>query len=161
LWDERGGIVDLGTLTGLHSRTTAINGSGKVAGYGETDELLDCNTAGTFCVYVWAPFSWEDGVMTRLPVLGGTFAQAEDINDDGVVVGTSETDQLLFCEEDRTGLTRCVYQGHAVVWLDGELIDLGQQGKRSYANGINNAWEIAGWAEGFGPVIWRPVEPVE
>jgi probable HAF family extracellular repeat protein len=85
-----------------------------------------------------------------LPHLGGLGGMAADVNDAGIVVGTSET-------PDRAS--------HACIWNpEGELQDIGYAlGRLSGARAINSAGWIAGWAsihptEGgqahFRPVWW-------
>jgi probable HAF family extracellular repeat protein len=64
---------------------------------------------------------------------GGSESAAYDINEHGVVVGSSETDG---------GET------HAAMWIDGEIVDLGTLGgENSWARGVNNLNQVVGVSE--------------
>lgn len=70
--------------------------------------------------------------MTDIGTLGGTFAEANDINDAGIVVGSSTT---------ATG------QWHAFVY-DGTMRDITPLAGFATALGINNRGEVVGTADG-------------
>lgn len=77
---QKGNMVDLGGLGGRFTVATAINDSGEVVGYSQTE-------AG----YTHA-FIWKNGVMTDLGTLsGGNESVATAINDAGEVAGLSST----------------------------------------------------------------------
>lgn len=71
-------IVDLGTLGGSVSVANAIDNDGRVVG---RSTLAGDN--------ITRAFLWQEGVMTNLGSLGGSFSSANRIND-GDVIGTSE-----------------------------------------------------------------------
>src|SRR5690606_8539454 len=109
LWRD-GKIVDLGTFGGDDSEAHDVNNGGQIVGYARA---LD-RTASL-------PFIWEDGVMTRLPLLDDepTFgATAKAINESGIVVGRSDG------RIPGGGWFR-----HAVIWPDSTtVIELGYLG---------------------------------
>ena len=93
LW-QNGGITDLGTLGGMHSRALGINDLGQVVGAFDTEPIPDPNASGPY----ENAFLWEGGVMTDLGTLmhdpsdvGGydyvLTSVGYDINNAGSVVG--------------------------------------------------------------------------
>jgi probable HAF family extracellular repeat protein len=71
-------IVDLGTLGGTISSSTAINNNGQIVGYSTAVD-------GTY-----HPFSWTAaGGMIDVGSLGGAFGEAVAVNNRGHVVGWS------------------------------------------------------------------------
>ena len=113
LW-ENGTMTDLGTADGYfrdYIVANAINDSSQVVGVGFT---------GT----TQRGFLWQNGTMTILPSLWIGSTSAEDINNHGSVVGSSQ-----------------VFPGdnHAFLYKNGEMIDLGTLGGRnSFAYAIND-----------------------
>jgi probable HAF family extracellular repeat protein len=93
------------------------------------------------------PFLWDNGVMTDLGNLGGTFNFGQCINNRGEVIGNSNLpgDQTF----------------HAYRWRNGKMKDLGTLGgPDSEAIWINDAGDIAGSADLPTPgvhdaVVWR------
>ena len=70
------------------SRETDINNQGQVVGTATKDTG---DTPFGIAVPGEYAFMWQDGVMTDLGTLGGTYSIAYAINDNGWIVGTSET----------------------------------------------------------------------
>lgn len=78
-WDQRDGLLDLGTLGGS-SYPTAINNRGEIAGYSDTK-------ADNRHAFIWT----EAGGMKDLGALGNSISEATGMNDHGQVVGVSNT----------------------------------------------------------------------
>ena len=82
--------------------------------------------------------------MTELPGLGGTFSTGRDINQVGVIVGQSN---------DASDL------GRPVVWTNGSIALLSDDGLGGIAQGINDHGDVVGWikgADGFNhAVMWN------
>jgi len=117
-----GVLNNLGTLgTGNYSYAHAINESGQVAGHSHT------NGTGTTS----EAFIYENGSMTSIGTLGGKSAGAFDINDNGIITGTSTT-----ASTDTQGF---IYQ-------DGVMTSLGSLDGTGYseARAINNKNQIVG-----------------
>jgi probable HAF family extracellular repeat protein len=92
-----------------------------------------------------APAALQIQDLGTLP--GGTFSEANDINNRGWVVGVSG-------QASGEGL------GHAFLWRDGRMLDLGTLGgEESRANGINDRGWVVGDAATGGPAVhaflWR------
>src|SRR2546429_3461944 len=117
-------FLDLGTLPAdTMSGASAVNEAGQVVGWSQ----------GSYPDPIHA-FLWENGTMTDLGTLGGSTAQAYDINDKGQVVGVSSTSSGL---------------NHAFLWQAGTMTDLGTLGgPDSYAYGLNNRGDVVGRTTG-------------
>jgi probable HAF family extracellular repeat protein len=97
LW-YKGSKVDIGTpgLGGQNSAAFGVNVRGQAVGEAETSDpngedfcgfsALGLPTSGTACL----PFLWQNGVMHKLPTLGGANGVANMINIQGEVVGWAE-----------------------------------------------------------------------
>lgn len=85
-------------------------------------------------------FVWKDGVMTKLPTLGGRYSEAFAINERGVAVGMAELDDVS-------------HISHAVLYRKGRALDLGVLGlgASSRANDINNLDVVVGQSFTDGP----------
>jgi probable HAF family extracellular repeat protein len=138
LWRD-GTMVDLGTLGGPTSRTTAINDADHVAGAADTaDGKLHA-------------FLWKDGVMQDLGTLGGDQSWAIGINNHDQISGLSTTAPGQELGDPGT---------HAFLWDNGTMTDLGTfGGEFARANGLNDAGQVVGGAEtadgAVHPFIWQ------
>lgn len=124
LWDD-GVVTDLGTAGGESSEATGISLHGQVVGARTTGD-------GTTEAVLW-----EGGSATLLPPLpGGSYSSANAISPTGdIVVGESDDS------------THDSY--HAVLWHDGQVVDLGTigvspLGEGSRAFGVNVRGQVVG-----------------
>jgi probable HAF family extracellular repeat protein len=159
-----GKMADLGTLGGRYSTAIAINQRGDVAGTSATASGQE------------HAFRYAGGRMTDLGTLDGRRSTAMDINAAGQVVGESRGHAFLYDGVMRDlgaplgySLARAIndagqvvgvsgtsvfdvdYNGHAFLYSDGKMQDLGTLGERfSSAFDINNHGEIVGWTDVTG-----------
>jgi probable HAF family extracellular repeat protein len=96
---------------------------------------------------VWRAFVWRKGRLIELDTLGGPNGFANDINEEGVVVGKADTAQCY---------------PHAFLWREGQPVqDLGTlpRGQNSEAMSINGRGEIVGCGDVDGEtrhaLLWR------
>jgi probable HAF family extracellular repeat protein len=91
--------LDLGTLGGPNSNVAWPNHStkGEIVGIAETTDMNPLGEAWSCSAFFFGPdgficrgFTWQDGVMTALPTLGGYNGYAAGVNDNGQVVGWAE-----------------------------------------------------------------------
>jgi probable HAF family extracellular repeat protein len=133
LWKD-GVMKDLGTLGGRTSRALAINEKGHVVG-GSTLRADSFDEVA----FVWP----GKGKLVKLGTLAGdTVSQANDINDDGQIVGQS-------------GVTP-----RAVIWKHGKIEALPSPASDlSIANAVNNRCQVVGvaviQAVGARAVLWE------
>ena len=131
LWLD-GLMLDLGTLGGPDSNAFINNDRGEVAGWSYTSFAANPSTGvPTVDPFLWNP---EDGKMTDLGSLGGTFGAPFWLNNRGQVVGASNLpgDQTF----------------HPFLWDRGTLKDLGTLGGYTgTAFWINDAGEAVGYAD--------------
>jgi probable HAF family extracellular repeat protein len=155
-------LIDLGTFRGPQSWVDgagegpggALSNAGAATGAANTPDSnpnysYPCNPVGSFpCLFFGIPdlfvehaFRFEDGVLTDLGVLpGGYNSLVAWISGNGTVVGASENGVI-----DPVGGFPEV---RAVLWKDGQIIDLGTLGGRSesLAAGVNNRGQVVGFA---------------
>lgn len=134
------------------SSASAVNDAGQITGYAYTTQNTNGNHG--FHAYLITPQDTNaDGVgdnwvvettvgvndlMQDLGTLGGTNSWGRDINNNGVVVGESDTGAAANGKHNT----------HAFVWENGVMIDLGTLGgDNSSAASINNNGDIVGWSE--------------
>jgi probable HAF family extracellular repeat protein len=141
LW-QNGRMTDLGALNGkAESLATGVNDEDQVVGWsGSATEYGDAQA-----------FLWQDGAMTALPTLAGGTAIAEDINDRGQIVGVSWTDLRPRHPAPLGGTL-----GHAALWEDGEVTDLGTLAgdEVSWAYRVNECRQVLG-TSGTHAVLWQ------
>jgi probable HAF family extracellular repeat protein len=149
LWDG-GSVIDLGSLgDGLRfSQAYGLNDNLTVVGSSSTGQTVGELIGTGSTTSITRAFAWEAGVMAELPPVNlytpsnsgadtNYHSVANDVNNDGVVVGTS---QRIF------GLG-----GVATMWRDGLTIDLntlipaGSGWVLQNAQGINDRGDIVGF----------------
>jgi probable HAF family extracellular repeat protein len=143
--DSRYILKDLGTAGGPNSYVQDTprpeNRNGVVVGIADTTAS---DPFAPFCFYdcfVVHAFQWQDGALADLGALAAGASSAPNaINASGVVAGLSETGAT-----DTTA--PFPPESHAVVWKDGQIIDLGTLGGTfSYAADINDRGQVVGFA---------------
>ncbi len=115
LW-QYGQTIDLsGTgLGGPNSFAIGLNSKGVVAGEAETSDPDSENFCAFGSGFRCVPFVWADGIMSRLPTLGGNNGAVSAINNRGAMAGLAET-----AHQDPACPTPQAYQYEAVVWGPG------------------------------------------
>ena len=126
MWDGTEKII-LGSLGGDDTRAYSINNYGYIVGEGEYDPFEGGLKHG---------FLWYDGIMTDLGVIAYCCSSAEDINEAGLIVGWSSTEQGFDFR-------------HAVMWQEGQIIDLGTLPGdwKSEAWAVNDLEQVVGYSE--------------
>jgi probable HAF family extracellular repeat protein len=138
-------LIDLGTLGGpsstFESTARTINNQGTAVGAADTaaPDLFAPNCFGPNC-FVQHAFQWRDGVLTDLGALAeGVSSFAVSINGIGDVAGLSQNGLI----DPLTGTP----EQYAVVWNNGQIINLGSLGGNgSAATAINNRNQVVGGA---------------
>src|SRR5258708_10040996 len=151
LWRD-GVIHDLGTLgTGNNAFALFVNDLGQIAGASLTNTSADSTDGG----FTEDPFFWENGKMVDIGTLGGTGGVPWFMNDHGQVVGNSnlagdQTSHAFVWDKENglkdlgtlpsqtfslaawinnhdeiVGFADFFNGGHAILWKNGKMIDLG------------------------------------
>jgi probable HAF family extracellular repeat protein len=143
LW-YRGLKLDIGKpgLKGANSATFGVNEWGQAVGEAETldpngEDFCGFNAYGFPSNAACLPFLWQDGVMTRLPTLGGANGVANMINNRGEAVG--------YAEKDRRDGGCPVDQFEPVIWKDGKIKQL-----HTFPGDPNG---VAAWINDKGQVV--------
>jgi len=142
-WKD-GVLMDLGTLGGPDAVASRINEKGQIAGNSYVG-LTPTDACPPFRLVTGA-FLWDKGHMIDLGNLGGSCTVADDLNNQGEVVGYS----LLAGDQGQ----------HPFLWKDGSLSDLGTLGGNyAEALAINDAGDVVGWQtlpndDGLHATLW-------
>jgi probable HAF family extracellular repeat protein len=157
-------LIDIGTLGGPSAYGSGngpgsqlLNNAGAVVGTADTStpDPNAPNCANPDC-FLSHGFRWQDGVLTDLGAFPGVNrSEAKAINAHGWITGDS-TNGVFDPVTGGAG-------GHAVLWKDGEIIDLGTLGTGVESDPfyVNNGGEVVGistvdtrldpFASAFGP----------
>ena len=105
IWNSSDGIQDIGTLGG-YSILFSINNSNQAVGY-------STNNQGADRAFVW---DVTNGILDLGILNGGTFSQANSINDNGIVVGYADNSQTAtaFSWDATFGLQGIAIQGSTI-----------------------------------------------
>jgi len=122
-----------------------INRAGTLTGWADTS--ISDPYGPNYCFngdcFVSHAFRWREGSKTDLGVLpGGSNSASTWISANGLVVGASQNGQL-------DPLLAGFPEDQAVLWRDGEIINLGSLPEGSYENGaqaVNSRGQVVGWA---------------
>jgi probable HAF family extracellular repeat protein len=146
LW-QNGELQDLGTLGGPDASAFVLNERGQAGGSSYVNSTPNPATG----IPTIDPFLWENGKMTDLGSLGGTFGLPVALNNRGQVIGVSNLvgDQVT----------------DPFLWDRGKLIDLytaTNGGNVIAVDAINDAGEIVGAADfsstggsPYSAVLWK------
>jgi probable HAF family extracellular repeat protein len=130
--------LTLPNLTGgLSSSAAAVNDAGQIVGWATT-------AAGD-----QHAVAWQDGAIADLGTLpGDTSSYATAISGSGLIVGVSGVGALAPFDPGNEN-------AHAVLWQDGETIDLGTLpgGAYSVATGVNDAGQVVGYSRTYVPAL--------
>jgi probable HAF family extracellular repeat protein len=139
-------LIDIGTLGGPSGFGNGngygdqlLNNAGAVAGSADTS-TPDPTCANPDC-FVSHAFRWQNGVLTDLGALPGVNgSNASAINTRGWIAGFSQNGEI----DPLTGGPG----GHAVLWKNGEIIDLGTLGTGIESNAVyvNNGGQVVGFS---------------
>jgi hypothetical protein len=143
-------LIDMGTFGGPASNAIPfLNNKGEMVGGSATSDPAPPNTNpfgnGGFdglVPFIFHGFAWRDGRVIDLGALkpvDHNFSATSWINERGEIVGASENGII----DPLIGLAEI----HAVVWMDGEILDLGTfGGNESNSLTVNNRGQVVGFA---------------
>jgi len=156
-------LIDMGTFGGPESYINGfeyggplynLNSAGTLAGWADTS-LPDpyrnsTNAYGNFCFngdcYASHAFVTKGGFIADLGTLPGGYSSASAwISSNGLVAGVSQNGQF---DPQETGSPTNYPELRAVLWRDGQIIDLGTLGggPESGASSVNKRGQVVGWA---------------
>jgi probable HAF family extracellular repeat protein len=143
LW-QNGTMTRLPTLGGPNGSGSGLNNRGDVVGYAEN------NTKDPACgapqLLQFKPAVWANGTARELPTFPGDLeGSAFGINDNGQIAGSSGN-CVAFSVTGQVYLQSL----HALLWENGETIDLGNLGGTGLLGGGNSANAVngLGWVAG-------------
>ena len=139
-------LVDLGTFGGPNSYISTsplakmLTNGGVVVGIADTARMESLSPNPTFDGFIDNAFLWKNGVLHSLGTLPGGFTSfGYALNEVGVVIGQSENGKI----DPLIGFPEL----HAVVWLNGHIVDLGSfGGNESNPADINDIGQVVGGA---------------
>lgn len=144
---QNGVMTALPTLGGYNGFASSVNDLGQVVGWAETavhDSTCAPPQILQFEAVLWGPGSGQIQPLPGLP--GDPDSAATAINDKGQVVGISG-----ICQNAVGAFSA----KHAVLWQDGQVIDLGNIGGHGWNTPtfINNQGQIVGFANQSGDLV--------
>jgi len=136
---QNGQMVPLPTLGGVNGSATEINSSGMVGGYAETATTDPNCTAPQ--KYQFKPVVWSNGKIQALPTGNDADGLVTAVNDRGDAAGSSGS-----CAPLNPILLLYLNPTHALLWRNGEAIDLGNLGGmyNNLPHGMNNLGQVVG-----------------
>jgi len=137
-WQD-GKMVPLPTLGGVNGSATEINSSGMIGGYAETT-TVDPNCSAPQ-KYQFKPVVWSNGKVQALLTGNDADGLVTAVNDRGDAAGSSGS-----CAPLNPILLLYLNPTHALLWRNGEAIDLGNLGGEfnNLPHGINNLGQVVG-----------------
>jgi len=146
-------LIDMGTLGGPASNAIPLlNNKGEMAGGSATSvpgnpQLFGNGGFDGLVPFIFHVFAWRDGNVTdlgALPPAAQNYSNPGEINERGEIAGLSANGII----DPITGLPEI----RAVVWKDGQILDLGTLGgNTSYATDINDRGQVVGLAQNAVP----------
>jgi probable HAF family extracellular repeat protein len=136
---QNGQMVPLPTLGGVNGSATEINSSGMVGGFAETATMdPDCTAPQK---YQFKPVVWSNGKVQALPTGNDADGLVTAVNDRGDAAGSSGS-----CAPLNPILLLYLNPTHALLWRNGEAIDLGNLGGEfnHLPHGMNNLGQVVG-----------------